>query len=116
MENLTVENFLPVIIYALIVNGALPLLAKMLPVRQQAQIEAQRKDNERKDREVIALEKIGEALGGIEISQNTTNERLAQIETGQVAMSTNMQSQTNLLTVLTDRVSRPRSTRSRKGE
>lgn len=82
----------------------------MFPANQQAKIkkdamlteaaiESDRRDADRKDREVQALEGINKNL-------TISNERLSSIEASQAKILSNLQGQTNALTVLVDRQTR----------
>lgn len=110
MENITIDNFLPVVIYAIIVHFLIPTAKSMFPANQQAKIkkdamlteaaiELDRRDADRKDREVQALEGINKNL-------TISNERLSSIEASQTKILSNLQGQTNALTVLVDRQTR----------
>jgi ABC-type bacteriocin/lantibiotic exporter with double-glycine peptidase domain len=111
--NITWNNLLPVVIYAIIFHFLIPTLKSIIPENQQAKhkkdalitqaaIAADERAAQLEDREVAALENISLTLVA-------SNERLTTIESAQTKILSALQGQTNALAVLVDRVT-PRRT------
>lgn len=110
-------NIIPVVIYVIVREGIVPLVARMLPARQQARIKQEaaildaqklqaQKQAELERREVAALEQIAAAINEMKQVQVSIDRRLGQLEAGQTAQLSTLQGHTNALAVLVDRIGR----------
>lgn len=85
-------GFLGMLAYLFIRDAAIPLVMKIFPQRVEAQIR-------QGEREVEALEKIGETLSGIRTGQDSLRE-------GQIAMIKTLNEHSKALAIVVDRIPR----------
>lgn len=101
MENLPTEPaaFWYLVAYIIIRDAIIPLVRQMLPAQQAQNAAKQKRENEVEDREISALETIGQTLVKM-------NERQVSTESAQAVIMANQAEHSKALAILVDRVAR----------